>query len=188
MNQHSETVKIPGKVNQQDRLSGLDPVINPACRVLIVGSFPSSISLIHRQYYANPRNDFWKIMEQVLNLPPDLSYDDRIIWLLKKKVGLWDVVQSCTRPGSADTAIRDPQPSPIADLLIRYPKIRCILCNGRKAEAGLSAALQTPVSSPHRPVVTRYVPSTSPAHTIRFEEKCNAWMILREYLVDSLSG
>ncbi len=160
-------------------LSGLEPIINPGSRILIVGSFPSSISLIKGEYYANPRNDFWKIMEVILQMDTGLGYRDRISYLLSHSIGLWDVVSRCTRSGSADAAIRDPEPSRIGDLLIRYPDIRTILCNGRRAEKGLSAALE--IFSGYGPapqVNIHYLPSSSPAHAVRFQEKCESWKIL----------
>lgn len=171
MNQHSE--------NNNSYLSGLEPIISEGCRVLIIGSFPSSISLIRGEYYANPRNDFWRIMEAILHMEPGLEYPDRISYLLSHSIGLWDVISRCTRPGSADADIRDPEPSRIGDLLFKYPGIKVILCNGRKAEAGLSAALEMVSGSRSVPQVEiRYLPSSSPAHAVRFLEKCESWKIL----------
>lgn len=164
-------------------LTGLDPVISTRCRVLIVGSFPSSLSLIKHEYYANPRNYFWKIMDYLLHIDSGMPYPDRISGLLSHSIGLWDVVGRCTRTGSADAAIRDPEPTQIGELLIRYPGIRAILCNGRKAEEGLMAALQTHPGQGLVPkVFVRYLPSSSPAHAIRFTEKCGAWMIMCDLL------
>ncbi|MFH0966714.1 MAG: DNA-deoxyinosine glycosylase, partial [Methanobacteriota archaeon] len=171
MDQHSENPPL--------YLTGLPPIINHDCRVLIVGSFPSSISLIRGEYYANPRNDFWKIMEVIIHMAPGLEYHERISYLLSHSIGLWDVVNRCTRPGSADSSIKDPQPSPIGGLLIRYPEIHTILCNGRRAEAGLSATLENYSGSGSVPrVQIRYLPSSSPAHAVMFHEKCKSWMIL----------
>jgi hypothetical protein len=49
------------------RKSGLTPVIDDKTEVLILGTLPSDISLAKGQYYANPANDFWKLIGQVLN-------------------------------------------------------------------------------------------------------------------------
>ena len=165
--------------------SGLQPVISPGCRVLIVGSFPSKISLIRGEYYANPRNDFWKIMEIVLTMPSGLHYADRIAFILTHSIGLWDVICRCIRPGSADGAIRDPTPSEIGSLLIRYPSIRYILCNGRRAESGIDATLLHGAGDISENLIDiRYLPSSSPAHAIKFAEKCAHWMIIRDLLVE----
>lgn len=164
-----------------DRRIGLEPVIDSTCRVLIVGSFPSQISLQTGQYYANPRNDFWKIMNVVIGLPEDLPYEKRLSFLLSHGIGLWDVVYSCTRTGSADSAIRDPEPAPIGSLLARYPNLKAIFCNGRRSEAGLEQAIKQGQGYNKRMVHTGYLPSSSPAHAVRFQEKCQSWMILRDY-------
>jgi len=42
-------------------LQGFPPVVDDDARVLILGSFPSALSLAAHQYYANPRNAFWPI-------------------------------------------------------------------------------------------------------------------------------
>jgi double-stranded uracil-DNA glycosylase len=169
--------------NNFSYLTGLDPIISIGCKVLIVGSFPSSISLIRGEYYANPRNDFWKIMGVILHMDPGLNYRDRVYILLSHSIGLWDVVCRCTRHGSADIAIRDSKPSHIGDLLIKYPDIRAILCNGRRAETGLAAALQNYSGSGQIPRVRiQYLPSSSPAHAINFTKKCASWMILLDLL------
>lgn len=172
----------PSDLPPVKRLFGLKPVIDDTCRVLIVGSFPSAISLNRKEYYANPRNDFWKIIEIVLGMPPGLSYESRILFLLSQGTGLWDVVSSCTRVGSADATIRDSIPAPIGDLLLQYPGIRTIFSNGRKAESGLERAMRIkPGEDLVYLVHTGYLPSSSPAHAVRFEEKCRSWMVLREF-------
>ncbi len=165
-----------------DQCRGLPPAIHPGCRILIVGSFPSLISLRNKEYYANPRNDFWKIMESVLNIPVHMDYQDRIRVLLEKNVGLWDVFGSCFRKGSSDATIRDYVRNPVEDLLIQYPHIRCIACNGRLAERGLSESVRTYCRERQKPDII-YLPSSSPAHAIRFEEKCRRWSSLKLYLI-----
>ncbi|WP_319580445.1 DNA-deoxyinosine glycosylase [uncultured Methanospirillum sp.] len=165
-----------------DRLVGLEPVVDAACRVLIVGSFPSALSLQAGQYYANPRNDFWRIMEVVTCMPTGISYHSRLSYLLSQGICLWDVVGSCTRTGSSDAAIRDPEPAAIGSLLIHYPGIRAIFCNGRRAEAGLDQALMQGSDNEKRAVHIGYLPSSSPAHAVRFEEKYRSWMVLKEYI------
>ena len=54
------------------RKAGLSPVIDDKTEVLILGSLPSDVSLAKGQYYANPSNDFWKLIGQVLE--PERRY------------------------------------------------------------------------------------------------------------------
>src|SRR5579862_986741 len=49
------------------RKFGLAPVIDSKTEILILGTLPSDVSLAKGQYYANPNNDFWKLMGAVLN-------------------------------------------------------------------------------------------------------------------------
>lgn len=170
--------------NRAELLTGLAPVVNDRCRVLILGSFPSAISLTRQEYYANPRNDFWRIMESVIDLPIELRYDERLHFLLNSGIGLWDVIHRCKRPGSADSAIREPTMSDIGSLLARYPGITLLACNGRSAEAELSRIFHLQNIKEDQ-VTTLYLPSSSPANAIRFTEKSRAWRILRLFLETS---
>jgi hypoxanthine-DNA glycosylase len=170
-----------------DIMTGLAPIITPECRVLILGSFPSSISLSIGEYYANPRNDFWKIMEEIFSIPHFLAYDDRVSALVSCRCGLWDVISRCRRVGSADNTIRDIQSSPIGDLLTRYPSVQTIVCNGRKAEAGITAALSIPEGAEYEKIPWNrkivYFPSTSPAHAIPFKQKLAEWKKIRDFVL-----
>ncbi|KAF1043123.1 MAG: hypothetical protein GAK38_04077 [Xylophilus sp.] len=44
------------------RLTGLAPVVSPATRLLVLGSFPGVRSLELQQYYGHPQNHFWRIL------------------------------------------------------------------------------------------------------------------------------
>lgn len=43
----------------------LDPIYDANSKVLILGSFPSVKSRELKFYYANPQNQFWKIMQEL---------------------------------------------------------------------------------------------------------------------------
>ena len=75
---------------------------------MIIGSMPGAASLKAHQYYAHPRNAFWKIVAELFGAAyPFESYDAKLSLLLKNGVGLWDVFASCDRDGSLDSDIRN---------------------------------------------------------------------------------
>ena len=64
---HPENVR-PEKSGGFTRLhfgEGLPAVCGDSPRVLILGSFPSEMSLARQEYYGNPQNKFWRIMGAV---------------------------------------------------------------------------------------------------------------------------
>jgi TDG/mug DNA glycosylase family protein len=162
------------------RLRGLPPVADARSVVLVLGSFPSVQSLHRRQYYANPRNQFWQIIQSLFGISSALSYEDRLKALLDRRVALWDVIGECRREGSSDSAIADAVVNPLPQFLTEHRAIRFVALNGQKAEqvarrliAGLFA-LDSVVAQP--------LPSTSPANTMPFEEKLRRWQPLKRHL------
>ncbi|MGB9226076.1 DNA-deoxyinosine glycosylase [Mycobacterium sp.] len=155
-------------------LQGFPPVVDQRARVLILGSFPSVQSLATRQYYGNPRNAFWQITGELFGFDPTAPYERRLAALQSQGVALWDVLRSCRRRGSADSAI-DPKSLVINDfgeLFADYPGIVRVYFNGAKA-AELFGRL-APDGLDGRLAYQR-LPSTSPAHAVRPAEKLAAW-------------
>lgn len=157
-----------------DNSCGLPPVTGPEPFILILGSFPSVLSLTHREYYGNPRNRFWVVMEELFAIPAALPYPERCLRLTQEKVALWDVVATCSRPGSADSRIRNPVPNDIAGFVRAHPSVRCIALNGSAAGRLYHRFAEVPGI----PSVT--LPSTSPANAaVTFAEKVRKWEIVR---------
>ena len=111
------------------------PSINEKSEILILGSIPGVKSLCEQQYYAHPQNRFWKIMEKICNADnlSNLCYENKLQILLKNKIALWDVIQTCERNGSLDSNIQNEIPNNITELLEKFPNIKCICLNGNKA-------------------------------------------------------
>jgi double-stranded uracil-DNA glycosylase len=138
-------------------MQGLPPLIDRSIQILIVGTFPSEESLGLGQYYANPRNQFWKILGLVHG--DDyllLKYEHRCARMLARRVGLWDVFASCTRAGSTDSKIRNAALNDFSNLKKVAPSLRKVLFNGEKAS--LHAAVFTALG-----MATEVLPSSSSA-------------------------
>ncbi|MDD4136751.1 MAG: DNA-deoxyinosine glycosylase, partial [Methanoregula sp.] len=158
---------LPGEV------PGLDPVTGTGPQVLILGSFPSVLSLERREYYGNPKNRFWAIMEELFTVPAGLPYPDRIALLTQHGIALWDVVRTCERPGSADSRIRKPLPNDIAGFARAHPTLRFVALNGSTAGRLYHRFAEVP----DLPAVT--LPSTSPANAaVHFAEKVRQWRVV----------
>lgn len=156
-------------------LTGLAPVIAADTRILILGSFPGEASLRAQQYYAHPRNQFWKLVgalidEDLYSLP----YDERLPRLLAHRFGLWDVLAACEREGSLDSAIRKPAANDFERLRHLCPQLETVGFNG---QASGKFAPQF-ADAGYRTVV---LPSSSPAHmAMTFEQKLAVWRRLVE--------
>lgn len=134
-------------------LIGLDP------HILVLGSMPGITSLSENQYYAHPHNLFWRIVEDNFGCAFSSSYDHRTQCLLNHHVGLWDVVGSCQRVGSLDSAIQKAVANPIEQLIKKHPTIHTIIFNGKAAEKMFSKEFP---NWEHTNLIT--LPSTSPAN------------------------
>lgn len=111
------------------------PSINNESEIMILGSIPGVKSLEEEQYYAHPQNRFWKLMGLLCNVEnlQDFDYQEKLQTLLKNKIALWDVIQSCERNGSLDSNIQNEISNNIPDLLKQYSNIKIICLNGNKA-------------------------------------------------------
>jgi len=157
-----------------DCSSGLLPVNGPRPGVLILGSFPSVLSLERGEYYGNPKNRFWAVMEELFRIPATLPYPERSLRLMQEKVALWDVIRGCMREGSADSRIRNPVPNDIPGFVRAHPSVRLIVLNGRTAGRLYHRLAEVEGI----PAVT--LPSTSPANAaVPFAEKVRAWNVVK---------
>jgi hypoxanthine-DNA glycosylase len=152
------------------RLDGFAPVGDQDTHTLILGSFPGVASLAATQYYAHPRNQFWRLVGAAIGEPlHELAYEDRLKRLLKHGIGLWDVLAACEREGSLDSAIRHASPNDFAAFHTHFPKLRRVCFNGK-------------TSGKFAPVIaaagysTLVLPSSSAANAIlSFDQKLRIW-------------
>jgi hypoxanthine-DNA glycosylase len=151
-------------------LRGFPPVVAESTHTLILGSFPGEASLAATQYYAHPRNQFWRLLGAVIGEPlAELDYPSRLECVLKHGIGVWDVLAACTREGSLDVAIRNATPNDFASFREYAPGLKKVCFNGKTA--GRFAPVIAAAG-----YETLVLPSSSPANAmLSFDQKLRLW-------------
>ena len=160
------------------RLRGFPPVVGAHPRLLLLGSMPGRASLAAGQYYAQPRNQFWRLMGDLVGAAPALAYADRLAVLKQAGWALWDVIESCEREGSLDASIvtRTVHTNDFATFHACHPTIELIGCNGATAERLYRRHVLPGLEGRARAIAIVRLPSTSPAHArLSFERKRDSW-------------
>ncbi len=155
------------------------PVSTPSASTLILGSMPGLASLHAAEYYAHPRNLFWKILGDLIGANPERAYAARLQKLTDAGLALWDVLQSCEREGSLDGDI-DPGsiiPNDFVTFFALHPRIERVFFNGAMAESSFRRHVlkQLPAARANALTFTR-LPSTSPANAaFSYARRLEAW-------------
>jgi hypoxanthine-DNA glycosylase len=160
------------------RAAAFAPVVDARVRVLVLGSLPGGESLRRGEYYAHPRNGFWRLIGAVAGRDlAALPYPARLAGLLEARIGVWDVIATAVRAGSLDAAIRAPEHADLRSLVAGLPELRAVGFNGRTAaKAGRRSLGATCLALVD-------LPSSSPAHAgMPFAEKLARWSVLGGYL------
>jgi hypoxanthine-DNA glycosylase len=156
-------------------VTGLPPIVGGSPAVLILGNAPSVMSLAAGQYYGNSQNAFWRITGRLFGFDAAAPYADRCAALVSHGVAVWDVLAFCRRAGSLDSAVEPNSmvANDFAGFYAKHSSIARVFFNGGAAEANYRrlVALDAPVQYAR-------LPSTSPAHTVRFESKLVAWRVV----------
>lgn len=156
-------------------LRGLPPIADPDARLLILGNMPSVMSLAAAEYYGNPRNAFWRIAGALFGFEVDEPYPHRAEALRRNGVAVWDVLQSCRRPGSLDSAV-DPASmvaNDFAAFFAAHPAIERVYFNGAAAQHNYARLVRIDAD-----VSYLRLPSTSPAQTMSYTDKLAAWRVV----------
>lgn len=162
------------------QVSSFPPIIDEGARVLILGSMPGVESLRLQHYYANPRNHFWKIIYNLFEAETSPTYEEKVSFVMSKKIALWDVIQNCQREGSLDSNIRDEQVNDFSGLFQAYPNIETVIFNGGKAYE----TYKKWIGFNDVPNLTFLrLTSSSPANTKKFEEKLREWSVIKELIL-----
>jgi len=161
-------------VSDTERSAGFPPLARSDARLLILGSLPGVRSIEEGQYYAHPRNAFWRIMAELAGASGD--YEQRCQALLDAGIAVWDVLASSVRPGSLDANIdmQTAQVNDFAGFLAGHAHISRICFNGQAAARMFAGRVTLDAAQRH--VSLHTLPSTSPAHAaMNYEEKLARW-------------
>ncbi len=155
-----------------------EPFAHADSRVLVLGSMPGPEALRKQEFYGFTGNHFWTIMPAILGEQKTEVYAEKLALLKRHKIALWDVLESCTRPGALDSSIRNIQPNKIPQLLAAHPNIRAVFINGQFAYKTFLKSFGESIAVP-----VHVLPSTSPANAaMPLAEKIRRWSVIREFL------
>lgn len=154
-----------------DIKTSFPPIASADIEVLILGSIPGDRSIAENEYYAHPQNRFWRMLANITRNEIPNSYSEKKNFLLKHKIGLWDVAHKAVRPGSMDSDIRNSEPNDLQIFIGRHSHLKAIGFNGRKAEALFDSFFERSAM-----ITYHSLPSTSPANArITLEQLCERW-------------
>jgi len=152
-------------------IASFPPIVNNHSEILILGTMPGAMSLVKQEYYGHKQNAFWKIIYSLFSeLPVAEHFADKKQLLLENNIAVWDVLAYCERKGSLDIHIKNQTENDIPELLRQFPKITKILFNGKESYKYFHRKF-----GDIEGISYHIMPSTSPANTIKFEDKLHFW-------------
>lgn len=152
-----------------------EPVFDEKSKILILGSFPSVKSREQKFYYGHPQNRFWKVLAKVTECELPLTIEEKKEFLLKNRIAVWDVIESCEIIGSSDSSIRNVVPTDLNKVLSQC-EIKTIYANGGTAKK-LYEKYSKKVTG--REIIG--LPSTSPANaTYSLERLLECWKVIKK--------
>jgi len=166
------------------KVHSIEPIIGRNPRIIILGSMPGIISINAIQYYANPRNLFWMVLEDLFGIDINASYEFKVQQVQQLPLIIWDTLKSCHREGSLDSKIlsTDLEANDIGALLKRFPTVQAIAFNGG-ASAKYFDRLVRPQLSKDLNVELFKMPSTSPANAgMKQQQKLEIWRKLCRFI------
>lgn len=162
--------------------TGFNLLGNNKAQILILGSMPSVASLAKQQYYGHPRNTFWRIMGALFNDDKPIAYSQANRMLEAQGIAVWDVLKSCARQGSLDSAIEEStiKINDFARLFNSFGNIKQVFFNGGTAQALYKKYVYPDLPAKYKAFNHTKIPSTSPAYAaMSYQDKLAAWSVLK---------
>lgn len=158
-------------------IHGIEPVFDRHSAILILGSFPSVKSREAHFFYGHPRNRFWPVLAAIRKEPVPVSVAEKKAFLLRNRIAVWDVIESCDIKGSSDSSIKNAIPNNL-NLILKAAPVKQIYTNG-----GVSGKLYDKYCLSLTGMEAVKLPSTSPANAASSLEKLIlAWECVNRYL------
>ena len=135
---------------------------------------PSETSILKHEYYGHPKNQFWKILFSLFEIPFSNDYEVKKFLLTQHQIALWDVLLHCEGTGSLDSQIKNEVANDFLSFYKKYPNIKSVYFTSLAAGKFYKKYVGY---SPERTYFR--LPSPSPAHAAQsFAEKIKAWQQL----------
>jgi TDG/mug DNA glycosylase family protein len=171
-----------GRARRASSGSAVPDVLAPGLRVVFCGINPGFVSAAAAAHFANPRNDFWRLLADA-GLTPRLFRPDEQFDVLELGIGLTNAAARTTR-GSGDLRRGDFDPARLERLAEELAP-RAIAFVGKEAYRGLFG--ERPELGPQQrtlgDVGLFVLPSTSPANAaVPYEERLRWFEALRDWL------
>ncbi|MBF6608021.1 MAG: DNA-deoxyinosine glycosylase [Flavobacterium sp.] len=155
----------------------LPPIIDAGRVILILGTMPGEKSIASQQYYANRGNQFWRLLFAVFDEPFSVNYDERLKFLQRNRIGLWNVLEKCNREGSSDNKIKNEHPNDLPSFFERWPNITHVYFESMAAAKFYAKYFEKSESMTYN-----VLPSTSGQYAVKnFEQKLAEWKTLQNH-------
>ena len=166
----------------------IKPVWNSKSTVLILGTMPSPKSREAGFFYMHPQNRFWKVLPQVFgetlvyaNNDPQKqnAVAERIDFLYRHGIALWDVLKSCEIKGAADSSIKNAVPNDFTQIFSES-QIKKVFCTGKTAFSLWDKYCADKYK--HFGITCECLPSTSPVNgRWNFEKLVDAYRLIEKH-------
>lgn len=154
----------------------IESIYDKSSKILILGSFPSVKSREEGFFYGHKQNRFWKVVSGVFEEEEPGTIEEKKALLIKNRIAVWDVIQSCDIEGSSDSSITNVVPNDLS-VILNSADIKAIYVNGKTALKYYEKYTEPVIK---RPAIC--LPSTSPANAVwNMEKLLSAWKIIKKY-------
>ena len=155
---------------------GLNPWVGENPKVLILGTMAGDTSIAAQAYYADSRNPFRKLMEDIFQPSAEELSLGWKAFITGRGIALWDCIESGVRLDSSDASFttKTLKGNDIQAFLEEHPSITTIVLNGS------STTVKYFNRYCHIKAAVEVMAFPSTASMITYQKKLEAWSELKE--------